>query len=71
MTGADSATLLIAAATSYKNFKDVSGDPEALAKDYLAAASRKSFDALAPGPRRRAPAAVPPRVRWTSAPPTR
>ncbi len=46
VTNADSVTLLIAAATSYKSFKDVSGDPDALAKSYLAAASKKSFDAL-------------------------
>jgi len=46
VTGADSATLLIAAATSYKNYKDVSGDPESLTKDCIAAAGRKSFDAL-------------------------
>ena len=46
VNGADSATLLIAAATSYKSYKDVSGDPEALAKNYIAAANQKSFDAL-------------------------
>ncbi|MGD0383786.1 MAG: glycoside hydrolase family 95 protein [Thermoguttaceae bacterium] len=46
VNNADSATLLIAAATSYKNYKDVSGDPEALTKEYIAAAGRKSFDAL-------------------------
>ena len=46
VTGADSATLLVAAATSYKNFKDVSGDPEALAKGHIAAACKKSFDVL-------------------------
>ncbi len=34
VSGADSATLLIAAATSYKNYKDVSGDPEALTQAY-------------------------------------
>ena len=34
VTNADSVTLLIAAATSYKNFKDVSGDPEALTENY-------------------------------------
>ncbi len=45
-TNADSVTLLIAAATSYRSFKDVSGDPDARAKNYLAAASRKSFDQL-------------------------
>jgi alpha-L-fucosidase 2 len=46
VTNADSATLLIAAATSYKSYKDVSGDPEALAKKYIAAAEGKSFEAL-------------------------
>ncbi|MCY3018338.1 MAG: glycoside hydrolase family 95 protein [Planctomycetota bacterium] len=44
--GADSATLLIAAATSYKNFKDVSGDPEALTQAYLAKPVQKPFDTL-------------------------
>ena len=37
---------MIAAATSYKSFKDVSGDPGLLAKNYLEAASQKSFAAL-------------------------
>jgi alpha-L-fucosidase 2 len=46
VSGADSATLLIAAATSYKNYKDVSGDPEALTQAYLAKAVRKPFDIL-------------------------
>ena len=46
VTNADSVVLLIAAATSYRSFKDVSGDPDALARNCLAAASRKSFDAL-------------------------
>ncbi len=46
VSGADSATLLIAAATSYRSYKDVSGDPEALAKGYIAAASKKSFEVL-------------------------
>jgi alpha-L-fucosidase 2 len=46
VTGADSATLLIAAATSYKSFKDVSGDPEALVRAYITVAEKKSFDAL-------------------------
>ncbi len=41
VTGADSATFLIAAATSYKNYKDVSGDPEELTKKRIAAASQK------------------------------
>ena len=44
--GADSATLLIAAATSYKSYKDVSGDPRAATKQTLAAAEKKPFDAL-------------------------
>ncbi|MGP8225593.1 MAG: glycosyl hydrolase family 95 catalytic domain-containing protein [Terracidiphilus sp.] len=46
VSGADSAILLIAAATSYKNYKDVSGDPEALTLAYLAKAGRKTFDTL-------------------------
>jgi len=46
VSGADSATLLIAAATSYKSFRDVTGDPEALTKDTIAATSGKSLDAL-------------------------
>jgi alpha-L-fucosidase 2 len=46
VTGADSATLLIAAATSFKSFKDVNGDPEALTKDCLVKAGQRSFDAL-------------------------
>jgi alpha-L-fucosidase 2 len=46
VTGADTATLLIVAATSYRRFDDVSGDPEALTEGYLAAAEKKTFDAL-------------------------
>jgi len=46
VTGANSALLLIAAATSYKSFKDVNGDPEALTKEAIARASAKSFDSL-------------------------
>ena len=44
--GADSVMLLVAAATSYKSFNDVSGDPEALTKNCLTAAAKKPFDAL-------------------------
>ena len=44
--GADSATLLIAAATSYKNFQDVSGDPAAIVRKQIASASKKSFRRL-------------------------
>ncbi|UCD49758.1 MAG: glycoside hydrolase N-terminal domain-containing protein [Phycisphaerales bacterium] len=46
VSAADSATLLIAAATSYKNFNDVGGDPEALTKETIAAASGKAIDSL-------------------------
>jgi alpha-L-fucosidase 2 len=46
VNGADSATLLIAAATSYKSYKDVSGDPEALTNQYLAKAGRKSIETI-------------------------
>jgi len=42
----DSAMLLIAAATSYKSFKDVTGDPETLTKNHINAASQKYFEAL-------------------------
>ena len=48
VTNADSVTLLIAAATSYKNYHDVSGDPEAITKQQIAGAYYKwrcgSFD---------------------------
>ena len=43
---ADSVTLLIAAATSYKNYRDVSGNPEAIVKKQIAAAGKKSFNKL-------------------------
>ncbi|MEO7934514.1 MAG: glycoside hydrolase family 95 protein [Chthoniobacterales bacterium] len=43
---ADAVTLLIAVATSYKNFHDASGDPEAIVKKTVADASAKSVDAL-------------------------
>jgi alpha-L-fucosidase 2 len=46
VANADSATIVIALATSYKSFDDVSGDPEKLVKDRIAAAAPKSFDAL-------------------------
>ena len=46
VTKADSATLLVAAATSYKNYKDVSGDPEVIVKKQISAAGKKSFDDL-------------------------
>jgi len=46
VTNADSAMLLLAAATSYRSFEDVSGDPEAIVKRQIAAASRKSYARL-------------------------
>jgi alpha-L-fucosidase 2 len=46
ISNADSATLLVAAATSYKNYHDVSGNPEAITKKQIAAADKKSFDQL-------------------------
>jgi len=46
VSGADSATLLIAIATSYRRFDDVSGDPAALTRQRLAAAAEKSFAVL-------------------------
>ncbi|HKQ72220.1 MAG TPA: glycoside hydrolase family 95 protein [Blastocatellia bacterium] len=46
VSGADEAVLLIAAATSYRRYDDVSGDPEALTKQTLDAASRKKFNTL-------------------------
>jgi alpha-L-fucosidase 2 len=44
--GADSATLLIAAATSYNNYHDVSGDPAAIVKRQIANVGIKPFDRL-------------------------
>ncbi|MGA2259001.1 MAG: glycoside hydrolase family 95 protein, partial [Thermoguttaceae bacterium] len=46
VSGAESATLLIAAATSYKSFKDVSGNPETLTRAHLAEAARKPVETL-------------------------
>ena len=46
VTNADSATILIALATSYKSFDDVSGDPGEIVKGQIAAAMHKSFDEL-------------------------
>ncbi len=43
---ADSALLLVAAATSYKSFNDVGGDPEAVTKSQIALAVEKDFDTL-------------------------
>jgi len=46
VAGADSATVLIAAATSYRSFKDVSGDPQATTARQIAAAAGKSHQKL-------------------------
>jgi alpha-L-fucosidase 2 len=46
VTAADSATLFVAAATGFKNYRDVSDDPEALAKGSLSQAAGKSFDKI-------------------------
>ena len=46
VSGADSVTLLIAAATSYRSFKDVSGDPETTTMKQIRAAAKESFDGL-------------------------
>lgn len=44
--GADEVLLLIAAATNFVSYKDVSGDPERRVDEALGAAAAKSFDAL-------------------------
>ncbi len=46
VANADEATLFLAAATSFRNYHDVSGDPEAIVKKQLAAAGKKTFAAL-------------------------
>jgi alpha-L-fucosidase 2 len=46
VANADSATILIAAATSYKSYRDISGDPESLTKAHLKAACKKAFEKL-------------------------
>jgi alpha-L-fucosidase 2 len=43
---ANSVTLLLAMATSFKRYDDITGDPEALTRATLDAVSRKSFEAL-------------------------
>jgi len=46
LSGADSATLLLTAATSYRNYQDVSGDPDTATKAALAKLSEQSFDTI-------------------------
>jgi alpha-L-fucosidase 2 len=43
---ANSALLFIAAATSFKRFDDVSGDPDSIATSQIAAAARKDYEAV-------------------------
>jgi alpha-L-fucosidase 2 len=50
--GADAVTLLITAATSYKRFDDVSGDPAARVRLALDSSARRSVDALRAAHRR-------------------
>jgi alpha-L-fucosidase 2 len=44
--GADAATVLVAIATSFRSWRDVSGDPEALARNALEAAAARPYAAL-------------------------
>ncbi len=46
VTGADSVTLLVAAATNFVSYKDVSGDPRARVDAVLSPAAAKTFEAL-------------------------
>ena len=46
VANADSATILIAAATSFKNFQDVTGDPEKIVVGQIKSAAPKSFEKL-------------------------
>ena len=43
VTKADAVTLLVAAATSYKNYQDVSGDPGRIVSDQIGRAAKRSF----------------------------
>jgi alpha-L-fucosidase 2 len=46
IAGADSVTLILAAATSFKSFKDVTGDPAAICNKNVIGAARKGYKAL-------------------------
>jgi alpha-L-fucosidase 2 len=46
VTGADSATILVAAATSYKKYNDVTGDPAALCQAYLEKVGDKPYETM-------------------------
>jgi alpha-L-fucosidase 2 len=46
VTGADSVTLVLAAATSYKNFKDVTADPADICRRTIKAVADRSYETL-------------------------
>ena len=46
VTNADEVIILIAAATSYKSYDDVSGDPESVVKKQIANANTRAFDEM-------------------------
>lgn len=46
ISGADAVTILFSNATSFKNYRDISGDALAAARSYLDGASKRSYDAL-------------------------
>jgi alpha-L-fucosidase 2 len=46
VVGADSVTLILAAATSFKDYRDVSGDPATACRRTIIAAGRKSYNDL-------------------------
>jgi len=46
VAGAESATILVTAATSFRNFRDVGGDPESSSASAMEAASRRGYDDL-------------------------
>jgi alpha-L-fucosidase 2 len=46
ITGADEATLYLVAATNFKNYKDVSGNPESVCKKAIAEVQAKSYAAV-------------------------
>jgi alpha-L-fucosidase 2 len=46
VTGADSALVLVAIATNFRSYNDVSGDPEAITRAQIKAAAAKSVDEL-------------------------
>ena len=65
VTGADSALVLVAIATNFRRFDDVSGDPESTTRAQIKAAAAKDVRRAARGARRGPSEAVPPRVRST------